>query len=181
MGHNFHICLRSGPRGLVPCPPYGQPDRKKTVFSLGFFWGHSCHQVPEIPVSLQNGASTTFLPSFIVDLSTFQVCPKVQLLFSMQMFEVVKWLTSLPAHKGLKRQWNKMHAWTLSPIIIAINCDYHPLYKMTQGLIGWWWKLDIYSRQTGRVWWRGPMAEGRSVRRIWRDKKMMMIQRSKTL
>ena len=30
---NFHICLRSGPRWLTPpSPPYGQPDRKISVF-----------------------------------------------------------------------------------------------------------------------------------------------------
>ena len=29
IGQNFHICLRSGPRGLTPPPtPYGQPDHK---------------------------------------------------------------------------------------------------------------------------------------------------------
>ena len=33
MGQNFHICLRSGPRGLTPSsPPYGQPGRKISVF-----------------------------------------------------------------------------------------------------------------------------------------------------
>ena len=31
MGQNFHIWLRSGPRGLT-LPPYGQPDRKISVF-----------------------------------------------------------------------------------------------------------------------------------------------------
>ena len=35
MDQYFHICLRSGPRWLtppsLPTPPYGQPDRKKTV------------------------------------------------------------------------------------------------------------------------------------------------------
>ena len=28
MGQNFHISLRSGPMGLTPQPPYGQPDCK---------------------------------------------------------------------------------------------------------------------------------------------------------
>ena len=33
IGQNFHICLRSGPRWLTPpSPPYGQPDRKISVF-----------------------------------------------------------------------------------------------------------------------------------------------------
>ena len=39
MDQNFHICLWSGPRGVgppppPPPPPYGQPDCKKTVFSV---------------------------------------------------------------------------------------------------------------------------------------------------
>ena len=33
MGHNFHICLRLGLRGLPHRPPpYGQPDRKYPFF-----------------------------------------------------------------------------------------------------------------------------------------------------
>ena len=34
MGQNFHICIRSGPRWLIPPtpPPYGQPDRKMSGF-----------------------------------------------------------------------------------------------------------------------------------------------------
>ena len=33
MGQNFQICLWSGLRGLTPpSPPYGQPDRKISVF-----------------------------------------------------------------------------------------------------------------------------------------------------
>ena len=34
LDQNFNICLWSGPRGLTPARPYGQPDRKKTVFCL---------------------------------------------------------------------------------------------------------------------------------------------------
>ena len=32
MSHNFHICLRSEPRGADPPSPYGQPDCKLSVF-----------------------------------------------------------------------------------------------------------------------------------------------------
>ena len=32
MSQNFHICLQSGLTGLTPPPPYGQPDRKISVF-----------------------------------------------------------------------------------------------------------------------------------------------------
>ena len=31
MGQNFHICLRSGPRGLTSSPLYDQPDYKISV------------------------------------------------------------------------------------------------------------------------------------------------------
>ena len=34
MDQNFHIWLRSGPRGGADPPPYGQPDRKKAGFFL---------------------------------------------------------------------------------------------------------------------------------------------------
>ena len=33
-GQNFHICLRSGPRGLPP-PPYGQPDHQISAHCEG--------------------------------------------------------------------------------------------------------------------------------------------------
>ena len=32
MGQNFHICLQLGLPGLTPTPPYGEPDRKISVF-----------------------------------------------------------------------------------------------------------------------------------------------------
>ena len=36
MGQNFHICLRSGPRGLTSYPLYDQPDYKISVFFYEF-------------------------------------------------------------------------------------------------------------------------------------------------
>ena len=58
MGQNFHICLRSGPKGLIPLP-YSQSDRKISILvhydlyficaflcSVLYIWGER-QQLPE--------------------------------------------------------------------------------------------------------------------------------------
>ena len=47
--------------------------------------GHFGQQAPESPVSqLENGVSTSFLPPYIVDLSTFKVYPRSNSFFQWE-------------------------------------------------------------------------------------------------
>ena len=82
---------------------------KNVIFwGLSLSQGHFGQQAPEGPVSqLQNGASTSSLPPFFVDILTFKDYPRSNSFFSMGILEGVKWKTSQAAYNGPKEQWYK--------------------------------------------------------------------------
>ena len=84
VGKNFHICVRSGPRGLTP-PPYGQPDRKISVFTT-----------PVCMNSIQNLTILLFLKAVKPSFVTTHLClllsysnPENQIMFGA---EITIWL-----------------------------------------------------------------------------------------
>ena len=78
---------------------------KNVIFwGLSLSQGHFGQQAPEGPVSqLQNGASTSSLPPFFVDILTFKDYPTSNSFFSMGILEGVKWQTSQADYNGPKQ------------------------------------------------------------------------------
>ena len=82
VGKKFHICVRSGPRGLTPHPPpYGQPDRKTSVFTT-----------PVCMNSIKNLTILLFLKEVKPSFVTTHLClllshsnPEIQIMFGAEI------------------------------------------------------------------------------------------------